>query len=44
MSATVPTGRPFRIGLTRDLLDARGEPSFGRAPLALLDDAAGIEC
>ena len=43
MSATVPTGRPFRIGLTRDLLDARGEPSFGRAPLALLDDAAGIE-
>ena len=27
----------FRIGLTRDLLAANGEPSFGRGPLALLD-------
>jgi D-3-phosphoglycerate dehydrogenase len=27
---------PFRVGLSRDLLDARGEPSFGTGPLALL--------
>ena len=27
---------PFRVGLSRDLLDARGEPSFGAGPLALL--------
>ena len=33
----------FRVGLTRDLLDARGEPSFGRGPLALLDDDPRIE-
>ena len=31
-------GQPkFRLGLTRDLLSASGEPSFGRGPLALLD-------
>jgi len=35
MSAGVP-GR-FRVGLTRDLLAANGEASFGRGPLALLD-------
>lgn len=29
---------PFRIGLTSDLLNRDGEPSFGRGPLALLDD------
>lgn len=28
----------FRIGLSADLLDAAGRPSFGEAPLALLDD------
>lgn len=33
----------LRVGLTRDLLDARGEPSFGRAALALLDDEPRIE-
>ncbi len=27
----------FRIGITRDVLDANGEPSFGTAPLKLLD-------
>jgi D-3-phosphoglycerate dehydrogenase len=27
----------FRIGITRDVLDATGEPSFGSAPLKLLD-------
>ena len=34
--------RPFRVGLSRDLLDARGEPSFGAGPLALLDADPGI--
>lgn len=33
----------FRVGLTRDLVTATGEPSFGAAPLHLLDGAAGIE-
>jgi phosphoglycerate dehydrogenase-like enzyme len=33
----------FRVGLTRDLLSASGEPSFGRGPLALLDDEPRIE-
>jgi D-3-phosphoglycerate dehydrogenase len=27
----------FRIGITRDVLDATGAPTFGAAPLALLD-------
>ena len=27
----------FRVGLTRDLLDSRGEPAFGRAALGILD-------
>lgn len=33
----------FRVGLTRDLLKPDGEPSFGRGPLALLDDDPRIE-
>ena len=33
----------YRVGITRDILDSRGEPAFGRAALALLDDAPGIE-
>lgn len=37
------TDRPFRVGLSRDLLDARGEPSFGRGALALLDEDPRIE-
>ena len=35
-------GAPFRVGLTRDLGTAGGEPSFGAAALRLLDDAAGV--
>ena len=33
---------PFRVGLTPDLLDAAGAPSFGTGPLALLD-RPGVE-
>ena len=33
----------FRVGVTRDILDARGEPAFGRKALAILDQAVGIE-
>ena len=33
----------FRVGLTRDMLDARGEPTFGREALALLDKDLRIE-
>ena len=33
----------FRVGLTRDILDSRGEPAFGRAALSILDGAAGVE-
>ena len=33
----------FRVGLTRDILDARGEPAFGRAALEILDRAEGID-
>jgi len=29
----------FRVGITRDILDAHGEPAFGRKPLELLDGA-----
>lgn len=33
----------FRVGLTHDMLDARGEPTFGRQALALLDQEPRIE-
>jgi len=33
----------FRVGLTRDILDSRGEPAFGRAALSILDAAPGLE-
>ena len=33
----------FRVGLTRDILDARGEPAFGRAALGILDREPDIE-
>lgn len=33
----------FRVGLTRDILDARGEPAFGRAALDILERGHGIE-
>jgi D-3-phosphoglycerate dehydrogenase len=37
------TAAPFRVGLSRDILAASGEPSFGRGPLALLDADPRIE-
>jgi len=33
----------FRVGLTRDILTASGEPSFGKGPLALLAGDARID-
>jgi D-3-phosphoglycerate dehydrogenase len=33
---------PFRVGLTRDLLTAGSEPSFGAAPLGVLDATPGL--
>jgi len=33
---------PLRVGISRDVLDSRGEPSFGHAALKLLDDAPGL--
>jgi phosphoglycerate dehydrogenase-like enzyme len=33
----------FRVGLTRDILDSRGEPAFGRAALGILDRATDVE-
>ncbi len=33
----------FRVGLTRDILDARGEPAFGRTALDILEGASDIE-
>ncbi len=35
--------KTFRVGITRDILDARGEPAFGRAALAILDGAEAID-
>ncbi len=33
----------FRVGITRDVLDSRGEPAFGRTALQILDSAAGLD-
>jgi D-3-phosphoglycerate dehydrogenase len=33
----------LRVGLTRDILDARGEPAFGRAALDILDAADDLQ-
>ena len=33
----------WRVGLTRDILDSRGEPAFGRAALEALDGAPGLD-
>ncbi len=33
----------FRVGLTRDILTSDGTPSFGNAPLALLNDDSRID-
>ncbi len=35
--------KKFRVGITRDILDSRGEPAFGRKALEILDNAPGIE-
>jgi phosphoglycerate dehydrogenase-like enzyme len=35
--------RQFRVGISRDILDSRGEPAFGRAALEILDRAPDIE-
>jgi phosphoglycerate dehydrogenase-like enzyme len=32
----------FRVGITRDILDSRGEPAFGRDALAILDRAPNL--
>jgi D-3-phosphoglycerate dehydrogenase len=33
----------FRVGITRDILDSRGEPSFGRKALEILDRPGTID-
>ena len=33
----------YRVGLTRDILDSRGEPAFGPKALAILDEAPELE-
>ena len=33
----------FRVGLTRDLLNAAGEPTFGREPFHVLDNDPRVE-
>jgi phosphoglycerate dehydrogenase-like enzyme len=35
--------KTFRVGLTRDILNARGEPAFGRAALEILESAEAID-
>ena len=46
-AACTPSGKnstmsaPLRVGITRDILDSRGEPAFGRAALEILDRAPG---
>jgi len=36
------TGK-YRVGITRDILDSRGEPAFGRKALAVLENASDLE-
>ena len=36
------TGK-FRVAITRDVLDSRGEPAFGRAALSILERAPNLE-
>ena len=33
----------FRVGITRDILDSRGEAAFGQAALKILEDAPDLE-
>jgi hypothetical protein len=35
--------KKYRVGITRDILDSRGEPAFGREALAILDGASNVE-
>ena len=35
--------KTFRVGLTRDILNSRGEPAFGKAALGILDNAVDLE-
>jgi phosphoglycerate dehydrogenase-like enzyme len=35
--------KKLRVGLTRDILDSRGDPAFGRAALAILDRDSNLE-
>jgi len=35
--------KKYRVGITRDILDSRGEPAFGREALAILDSAPDVE-
>jgi phosphoglycerate dehydrogenase-like enzyme len=37
------TQTKFKVGITRDILDARGEPAFGRRALAILDQALHLQ-
>jgi len=36
------TNKPFKVGLSRDLLTSSGKPSFGEAPLEVLDAARDV--
>jgi phosphoglycerate dehydrogenase-like enzyme len=38
-----PSMPKLQVGLTRDILDSRGEPAFGRAALDILDRADNID-
>ena len=35
--------KTFRVGLTRDIVNSRGEPAFGNAALGILDNAVDLE-
>jgi phosphoglycerate dehydrogenase-like enzyme len=35
--------KEFRVGLTRDILDSRGEPAFGRAALEVLEGDSNLQ-
>jgi D-3-phosphoglycerate dehydrogenase len=35
--------KKFRVGLTRDILDSRGEPAFGRAALEVLEGDSNLQ-
>ena len=37
------TAEKFRVGVTRDILDSRGEPAFGRKALEIFDRAPEVE-